>query len=108
MFEAIIAAIKIDSGNTACFSFIKKTLWKSKNIAWESINYKGLLIEFCQSNNLENPKFITYHTTGRDHEKTFNILVKIGKNIKSSAFDTTKKSAEQKASKKILEKIKLN
>ena len=108
MFEAIIAAIKIDSGNKACYSFIKKTLWKNRKIAWKTINYKGILIEFCQSNNLENPKFITSHTNGPDHEKNFNILVKVGKNFKSKASDTTKKSAEQKASKKILKKIKLN
>lgn len=106
MFEAIIAAIKLDSGNPACYSFIKKTLWKNKHIAWESINYKGLLIEFCQSNNYGNPKFITSNTSGPDHEKTFNIIVKIGEKIKSTASGKTKKSAEQKASKKIMNEIK--
>tara|TARA_A100001011_G_scaffold102316_2_gene107856 strand:- start:52553 stop:53284 length:732 start_codon:yes stop_codon:yes gene_type:complete len=106
MFEAIIAAIKLDSGNAACYSFIKKTLWKNKNIAWESINYKGLLIEFCQSNEFGSPKFITSNTSGPDHEKTFNIIVKIGEKIKSTASGKTKKSAEQKASKKIMDQIK--
>ena len=106
MFEAIIAAIKLDSGISDCYSFIKKTLWKNKNMAWESVNYKGLLIEYCQSRELGSPKFITSNTFGPDHEKTFKIIVEIKGEIKATASGKTKKSAEQKASKKIMEQIK--
>ena len=74
----------------------------------KSTNYKGRLIEYCHSNDLETPVFKVKDISGPDHLRTFEILVKIGRARYKSSVDTNKKSAEQGAAKNALEELKAN
>ena len=106
VFEALIAAMKLDGGLKICCQLIESTVWRNRREAWKTLNYKGMLIEHCQGNSLETPHFIITDTEGAEDEKLFEVTVKIGSEIHATASEVTKKAAEQAASQKTLERIK--
>ncbi len=108
IFESLLGALFLDGGLGPCESLIVETVWTHRISAWQSTNYKGRLIEYCHSNDLETPTFKVKDISGPDHLRTFEILVKIGKRTFKSSIDTNKKSAEQGAAKKALEELKAN
>ena len=105
LFEALIGAIYLDGGIEPCRKLILETVWTYRHEAWKSTNYKGKLIEFCHSKNIENPLFLVKDISGPDHQRTFEIQVKIGKEKYSSGTGTNKKTAEQIAAKLALEEL---
>ena len=105
LFEALIGAIYLDGGIEPCRRLILETVWTYRQEAWKSTNYKGKLIEFCHSKNIENPLFLVKDISGPDHQRTFEIQVKIGSEKYSSGTGTTKKTAEQIAAKLALEEL---
>ena len=105
LFEALIGAIYLDGGIEPCRKLILETVWTYRHEAWKSTNYKGKLIEFCHSKNIENPLFLVKDISGPDHHRTFEIQVKIGKEKYSSGTGTNKKTAEQIAAKLALEEL---
>ena len=78
LFEALIGAMYLDGGIEPCRRLILDTIWAHKEDAWKSTNYKGKLIEYCHSHEIENPVFLVKDISGPDHQKTFDIQVKIG------------------------------
>ena len=105
LFEALIGAIYLDGGIEPCRRLILETVWTYRQEAWKSTNYKGKLIEFCHSQNIENPLFLVKDISGPDHQRTFEIQVKIGREQYSSGTGTNKKTAEQIAAKLALEEL---
>ena len=105
LFEALIGAIYLDGGIEPCRKLILETVWTYRYEAWKTTNYKGKLIEFCHSKNIENPLFLVKDITGPDHQRTFEIQVKIGMTKYSSGMGTNKKTAEQTAAKLALEEM---
>ncbi|MFL3015663.1 MAG: ribonuclease III [Candidatus Neomarinimicrobiota bacterium] len=105
LFEALIGAIYLDGGIEPCRRLILETVWTYRQEAWKSTNYKGKLIEFCHSKNIANPLFLVKDISGPDHQRTFEIQVKIGKEKYSSGTGTNKKTAEQIAAKLALEEL---
>ena len=105
LFEALIGAIYLDGGISPCRKLILDTVWTYRQEAWKSTNYKGKLIEFCHSQNIDNPLFLVKDITGPDHQRTFEIQVKIGSKKYSSGLGTNKKTAEQLAAKLALEEL---
>ena len=105
LFEALIGAIYLDGGIEPCRKLILETVWTYRYEAWKTTNYKGKLIEFCHSKNIENPLFLVKDITGPDHQRTFEIQVKIGIKKYSSGMGTNKKTAEQTAAKLALEEM---
>ena len=105
LFEALIGAIYLDGGIEPCRKLILETVWTYRQEAWKSTNYKGKLIEFCHSKNIENPLFLVRDISGPDHQRTFEIQVKIGREKYSSGTGTNKKTAEQIAAKLALEEL---
>ena len=105
LFEALIGAIYLDGGIEPCRKLILETVWTYRNEAWKTTNYKGKLIEYCHSKNIENPLFMVKDITGPDHQRTFEIQVKIGSIKYPSGMGTNKKTAEQLAAKLALEKM---
>lgn len=106
VFEAIIGAMYLDGGIKPCATLIKKTIWNNRQEAWRSINYKGLLIEYCQDSQLDVPRFIVLRTTGPEHRKVFEVTVRIGEQIFPSGRGETKKAAEQIAAQKAMDSIR--
>ena len=105
LFEALIGAIYLDGGIEPCRKLILETVWTYRNEAWKTTNYKGKLIEYCHSKNIENPLFLVKDISGPDHQRTFEIQVKIGMKKFSSGMGTSKKTAEQTAAKIALEQL---
>lgn len=105
LFEALIGAIYLDGGLEPCRKLILETVWTYRYEAWKTTNYKGKLIEFCHSKSIENPLFLVKDITGPDHQRTFEIQVKIGMKKYSSGMGTNKKTAEQIAAKLALEEM---
>lgn len=108
IFESLLGALFLDGGLEPCESLIMETVWTHRISAWKTTNYKGRLIEYCHSNDLETPTFKVKDISGPDHLRTFEILVKIGGKKFKSSIDTNKKSAEQGAAKEALEELKAN
>ena len=105
LFEALIGAIYLDGGIEPCRRLILETVWTYRHEAWKTTNYKGKLIEYCHSKNIENPLFLVKDITGPDHQRTFEIQVKVGSRKYSSGMGTNKKAAEQTAAKLALEEM---
>lgn len=97
VFEALVGGIYLDGGIRPCSDLVTRTLWRYRKESWRSINYKGLLLEYCQANNLDNPAFSVTDTSGPEHEKTFEVTVAIGRRTFPAARAKQKKAAEQEA-----------
>ena len=105
LFEALIGAMYLDGGIEPCRRLILDTIWAHKEEAWKSTNYKGKLIEYCHSHEIENPVFLVKDISGPDHQKTFEIQVKIGSKTYESGLGTNKKTAEQTAAQLALDEL---
>ena len=103
LFESLIGAIYLDGGMKPAQNLIKDTIWQHRLEAWKTVNFKGLLIEYCHAKNIENPKFLISDVSGPDHQKLFEVHVKIGADIYPSGIGMEKKSAEQSAAQNALE-----
>ena len=97
LYEALIGAIYLDKGIEPAKKLILKTIWTNRQEAWKSVNHKGHLIEFCHIKQLPNPKFLITDVSGPDHQKLFEVHVKIGENVYPSGIGSNKKAAEQNA-----------
>ena len=97
VFEAVIGGMYLDGGYNPCEALIEKTIWKHRSEAWSFTNYKGKLFEYCNANQMEKPEFIVTDTSGPDHNKEFEIMIKIGDTEFPPARANNKKAAEQKA-----------
>ncbi len=105
LLEALIGAIYLDGGIKPCKKLILGTVWEHRKEAWKSTNYKGKLIEYCHLHDINSPTFLVSDIFGPDHQKTFEIQVKIGEKKYSSGFGSNKKAAEQIAAQLALEEL---
>ena len=103
LFEALIGAIYLDGGIEPAKQLILNSIWTHRHEAWKSVNYKGQLIELCHMKQIVNPKFLVSNVSGPDHQKLFEVHVKIGDEIFPSGIGTNKKSAEQHAAQHAME-----
>jgi len=103
LFESLIGAVYSDGGMEPAKRIVMDTIWQHRQEAWKSVNYKGLLIEYCHAKNIENPKFLISNVSGPDHQKLFEVHVKIGDEIYPSGIGMEKKSAEQSAAQNTLD-----
>ncbi len=107
--EAIIGAIYLDGGLEIAKEFIHKNVTgQLERILDEehSRNYKSLLLEHCQSINLEGPAYLVEEETGPDHNKLFTVAALVDKKKIGSGRGLSKKVAEQMAAHQAL--ISLN
>ncbi len=105
VYEALIGAIYMDGGLDPCRRLVVDTVWRHRHQAWKSTNYKGRLIEYCHSRHLENPKFNIAAVTGPEHQKMFEVHVKIGDRSFPSGIGSNKKGAEQDAAQLAIEQL---
>jgi len=105
LYEALIGAIFLDGGINPSKKVILKTIWANRLEAWKSVNHKGQLIEFCHIKQLSNPKFLVSDVSGPDHQKLFEVHVKIGNEVFPSGIGTSKKAAEQHAAQYAMEAL---
>ena len=103
LFEALVGAIYLDGGIEPAKQLILNSIWTHRHEAWKSVNYKGQLIELCHMKQIDNPKFLVSNVSGPDHQKLFEVHVKIGDEIFPSGIGTNKKSAEMHAAQHAME-----
>lgn len=103
LFEALVGAIFLDRGYKYCEKFIFKRVIipyvDIEKLEGKVISYKSLLIEWCQ----KEKKTFGYHVyedTGNDNVRHFSVKLSIDSKLVAKARATSKKKAEEKASKR--------
>jgi len=103
LFEALIGAIFLDKGYQFCEAFIYKRVILPyvdiEKLEGKVISYKSLLIEWCQKEK-KTFRYDVYEDTGNDEVRHFSVKLLIDQRIVSKARATSKKKAEEKASKR--------
>ncbi|WP_103069608.1 ribonuclease III [Aquimarina sediminis] len=103
LFEALIGAIYLDRGFVYCERFIKEAVIDPyvdiESLEGQIISYKSLLIEWCQKEK-KVFNYEVYEDTGRDEMKHFAVKLWIDEKVIAKARATSKKKAEEKASKR--------
>lgn len=104
-FEAIIAAIYMDSGmeeaRTFILRFVKPMIQMSKPKAFK--DYKTSLQEIIQQNPEEHLEYVLTGESGPDHNKHFTVEVHLNSNVIGKGGGRSKKEAEQQAAREALE-----
>lgn len=103
LFEALIGAIYLDRGYKYCRRFIYDRVIEPyvdiEQLEGKVISYKSLLIEWCQKEKKEF-NYEVYEDTGNDELKHFAVKLRIDDRVVAKARATSKKKAEEKASKR--------
>lgn len=103
VFEALVGAIYLDRGYKYCEKFINERVIEPyvdiEQLEGKVISYKSLVIEWCQKQK-KSFNYIVYEDTGNDSLKHFAVKLTIGGNIVAKARATSKKKAEERASKR--------
>ncbi|WP_300433779.1 ribonuclease III [Christiangramia sp.] len=103
LFEALVGAIYLDRGYKYCKRFIYERVIDPyvdiEQLEGKVISYKSLVIEWCQKEKKEFD-FNVYEDTGNDELKHFAVKLRINGRVVAKARATSKKKAEEKASKR--------
>lgn len=108
VFEAFMGAIYLDLGFKKAKRFIEDVFYEdveSFTIA-SSLDYKSRLLEYGSKKYKQPLSFRLVRVTGPDHSPHFEVDVVLGgRHILGKGFGSSKKAAEQDASKNALRKI---
>jgi ribonuclease III len=100
-YEAVIAAIYLDSGLEAARGFVNRSLVEgAMTVEAERLgrtDHKSALQELLQSRGIAPGSYHIVEETGPDHRKIFRVEVRIAGNITAAGTGKTKKEAEQLA-----------
>ncbi|TMU55234.1 ribonuclease III [Flagellimonas algicola] len=103
VFEALVGAIYLDRGYAYCEKFINSRVIMPyvdiEQLEGKVISYKSLLIEWCQKQK-KTFHYDVYEDTGNDELKHFAVKLTINERVMAKARATSKKKAEEKASKR--------
>ena len=108
VFEAFVGALYLDLGFKKAKRFIENVFYEDiQNFTVEAIlDYKSKLLEFAAKKYKETLSFRLVRRSGPDHSPHFEVDVVLGgKKVLGKGFGTSKKAAEQEASKNALKKI---
>ncbi|WP_299128520.1 ribonuclease III [uncultured Winogradskyella sp.] len=103
LFEALVGAIYLDKGYKVCEKFLFDRVINPhvdiETLEGKVISYKSLLIEWCQKEK-NTFSYNVYEDTGKDELKHFSVKLSINDKVVAKARATSKKKAEEKASKR--------
>ncbi len=110
--EALIAALYLDGGLEVVREFFRRELWGPLELAGRhgglsalTGDYKSALQEVLQAAERGLPEYRTVAERGPDHDKTFEIELRIGDALSTTATGRSKKEAEQEAARRLLEQL---
>ncbi len=107
-FEALTAAVYLDGGFNAAYQFIERNFLPFIELLQNGAkghDYKSQLQERVQIDHAAMPDYSVIQEEGPDHEKTFQVMLKVF-DIETRGIGKSKKSAEQDAACKALEILK--
>ena len=103
IFEALVGAIFLDKGYVGCENFIhQRVITPYVDIArleGKVISYKSLVIEWCQKEKKQF-NFDVFDDNGNDGQKYFGVKLSIDNKVIAKSRATSKKKAEEIASKR--------
>lgn len=103
-FEAVIAAVYLDGGIDEATKYVLKFIPEDLSPAKAAAkDYKTLLQEIIQKNPEEKIEYYLKSESGPDHDKCFDVQVKLNSNVIGEGSGHSKKQAEQMAAKGALE-----
>lgn len=104
IFEALVGAIYLDKGYSACQKFISENVIipyvDIEKLEGKVTSYKGLIIEWCQKQK-KKYQFETYEDSGNELVKHFSVKISIDGEQVAKGRATSKKKAEELASKRV-------
>jgi ribonuclease III len=111
-FEAIIAAIYLDSGSTLkpVKEFLSRTLLTPQmfeRILYIDENFKSILLEYTQARGSGVPRYMVVKEEGPDHERVFTVAVYVGDECLGRGQGRSKKEAEQHAAAEAIDKLEI-
>lgn len=111
-FEAVVAAIYLDSGCSLIpvKKFLARTLLTPdtiEKVLYIDENFKSLLLEHVQAQGLGAPRYIVVREEGPDHERVFTVQVLVANDPLGEGRGRSKKEAEQAAAAEAVEKVKV-
>lgn len=109
VFEALVGAIYLDLGYEPCSKFVRQIIEQYVNfdkIIDSLDNYKSLLLEFAQANQMKIPTYSVISEEGPGHNKTFGVEVYVDEEPLAQGKGKSKKEAEQQAARRAFEKLK--
>ncbi len=104
-FEALICAIYLDGGFEPAREFILRfaTEELERSTRHAFVDYKTMLQEIIQQNPEEKVAYVLVGEEGPDHDKHFEVEVRLNSNVIGRGASHSKKGAEQLAAKEALE-----
>ncbi|NQY04655.1 MAG: ribonuclease III [Flavobacteriaceae bacterium] len=103
LFESLVGAVYHDLGFEKCEEFIYNKVIEPyvdiEKLEGKIISYKSLVIEWCQKEK-KTFRYIVFEDTGNDPIKHFGVKLLINSKQIARARATSKKKAEEKASKR--------
>jgi len=110
-FEAVIAAIYLDSGLEAAREVLKRALFEwaleERGARIADSDRKSALQEFLQGRGQPPAEYRVVGESGPDHQKKFRIEVWVAGACMASGEGSTKKEAEQRAARTALERLEV-
>ena len=107
--EALMAALYLDGGMDEAKRFVLRELATEISLARSPAflrDYKSALQEQLQAAERPLPEYIVTATTGPDHDKLFQVEVRVSGELLAEAAGRTKKDAEQEAARAALDRLR--
>ena len=109
-FEAVVAAVYLDGGVEAADAFLERQFRDAleevragRTITGGVFDHKSALQEWLQAHDRPLPTYLLAGEQGPDHQKVFEVEVRLGDESVSRAEGRSKKEAEQKAAARALD-----
>jgi ribonuclease-3 len=108
-FEALLAAIYLDSGNDKktvaefLLPFVKNEIEDIAAKGRNTTDFKTQLQQFVQQTEGDFLKYVVIGESGPDHNKTFEVEARLNSNVIGTGSGRSKREAEQNAAKQALE-----
>ena len=107
-YEAVIAAIYLDGAYQEAKRFVERQVLaavKRGVLDAGDENYKSMLLEYSQAQGFGLPRYKLINEEGPDHDRVFTVEVVVGDESRGVGVGKNKKTAEQEAAARALQKI---
>ena len=110
LFEAIIGAIYLDGGLERAREFFLAHFDDDVKLIRDKPeeNFKAILQDHAQRTHQTQPEYELLHEAGPEHEKEFEIVVKVAGEEVGKGLGSSKKIAQQMAAKEACEKLDID